>query len=210
MPKLFDVSPEIFPGMVVWPGDAGVELARVDKMEEGAHSNTSHLSCGTHTGTHIDAPLHFLPAGAALDGIPLEALVGPAWVADFPQAARMGAADLEAAGIPEGIERLLLKTSNSRLWAEDNSFHPEYVGLDESGAEWIVERNLQLVGVDYLSVAAHDRTGPVHRILLGKGVVIVEGLDLNGVPSGACRFYCLPLRLRGAEAAPARAVIERD
>jgi arylformamidase len=210
MTKLFDVSLEIFPGMVVWPGDAGVELARVDKMEAGSHSNTSRLACGTHTGTHIDAPLHFLPAGAALDGIPLETLSGPAWVADFPQAARLGAADLDAAEIPAAVERLLLKTTNSRLWAQETAFRPDYVGVDESGAEWIVKRNIRLVGVDYLSVAARDRTGPVHRILLGKAVVIVEGLNLSDVPSGACRFCCLPLRLRGAEAAPARAVIEKD
>jgi arylformamidase len=210
MGKLIDVSQEIFPGMTVWPGDPGVELTRESDMESGAHSNTSRLQCGTHTGTHIDAPLHFLPGAAPLDSIPPAALIGPAWIADFPEAKRLRDDNLEAAGIPEGVERLLLKTSNSRSWNPESEFREDYVGLDESGAEWIVKRNIRLVGIDYLSVAARDRTGPVHRILLGKPVVIVEGLNLSQAPAGRCRFYCLPLRLRGAEAAPARAVIETE
>jgi arylformamidase len=210
MSKLYDVSPEIYPGMVVWPGSEAVQMTRVDKMEEGAHSNMSRISCGTHTGTHVDAPLHFLPGGAPLDRVPLEALIGRAWIAEFPRAARLRAADLEAAGIPPAAERLLWKTSNSRWWSTETAFHTDYVGLDESAARWIADRNIRLVGADYLSAAARDQTGPVHRILLEKEIVIVEGLNLHEVPAGWCTFYCLPLRLRGAEAAPARAVVERE
>jgi arylformamidase len=208
MSKLYDVSPVIFPGMVVWPGDAGVNLERVGRMEAGAHSNTSRLSCGTHTGSHVDAPLHFLPDGGTMDSVPLETLIGPAWVAELQRAGRLCGSDLEAAGIPAGVERLLLKTVNSRLWDTTADFHTDYTGLDESGARWVADRGIRLIGVDYLSVAVRDQTGPVHRVLLGRKIVIVEGLNLSGVPAGACRFYCLPLRLRGAEAAPARAVVE--
>jgi arylformamidase len=210
MSRLYDVSPEVYPGMVVWPGDAGVILERTSKMEAGAHSNASRLTCGTHTGTHIDAPLHFLPGGGTMDSVPLDALIGPAWVAEPAQTGRLRAADLEAAGIPAGVERLLLKTVNSRLWATAGEFHTGYTGLDESGARWIADRRIRLVGVDYLSVAVRDQTGPVHRVLRGDRIVIVEGLNLSDVPAGACRFYCLPLRLRGAEAAPARAVVEKE
>jgi len=179
-------------------------------MEAGAHSNTSRLACGTHTGSHVDAPRHFLPQGGTMDAIPLETLMGPAWVVDFPHTGRIGADALDSAGIPAGIERLLMKTANSRLESTATEFRSDYCGLEESGARWIADRKIRLVGADYLSVAVRDQTGPVHRVLLGKEIVIVEGLTLNAVPAGACRFYCLPLRLRGAEAAPARAVVERD
>lgn len=210
MSKLYDVSPEVYPGMVVWPGDAGVVLEWTSRMEAGAHNNASRLTCGAHTGTHIDAPLHFLPEGGTIGSVPLDALIGPAWVAEPARTGRLRAADLEAAGIPAGVERLLLKTVNSRLWTTAEEFHTEYTGLDESGARWVADRRIRLVGVDYLSVAVRDQTGPVHRVLLGSRIVIVEGLNLAEVPAGACRFYCLPLRLRGAEAAPARAVVEKE
>jgi arylformamidase len=186
-----------------------VELERTQDMDSGAHANVSRLACGTHTGTHVDAPLHFLRDGGSIDRVPPDMLVGPAWVADLTGVGRIRGEDLDSVGVPPDIHRLLLKTSNSAGLLTDPVFHTDYAGLEESGAEWMVRRGIRLVGNDYLSVAVRDKTGPVHRILLGAGVLLVEGLSLAEVPAGACRFFCLPLKLIGAEGAPARAIIER-
>ena len=208
MGRLIDISMEVYSGMMVWPGDDGVDLHRVQKLEEGAHSNLSRLVCGVHTGTHVDAPFHFIPGGKTIEQVPLEALIGPAWVAEFPDIQRIGAAELKAAGIPKGTERLLLKTRNSKALGRTNAFREDYAGLDESGAKWILETGIRLVGNDYLSVACRDQTGPVHKLLLGAGIIFVEGLALEEVPPGACRFYCLPIKLKGSDGAPARAIVE--
>ncbi len=208
MGRLIDVSMEIYTGMMVWPGDEGVELQRVQRMEDGAHANLSRITCGVHTGTHVDAPFHFIPGGKTIEQLPLEALAGPAWVAEITGTRRIGAEELGAAGIPDGITRLLLKTVNSKFIAKDTVFHDDYAGLTESGAKWILDRGIRLVGNDYLSVACRDQTGPVHTLLLGAGIIFVEGLALEDVPPGACRFYCLPLKLRGSDGAPARAMVE--
>ena len=208
MGRMIDVSLEIYSGMVVWPGDEGVDLHRVERMEEGAHANLSRISCGVHTGTHVDAPFHFIPGGITIERLPLEVLTGPAWVAEFAEVRRIGAEELKTAGIPDGTTRLLLKTVNSKTIASESVFHEDYAGLTESGAKWILERGIRLVGNDYLSVACRDQTGPVHTLLLGAGIIFVEGLALEEVPPGACRFCCLPIKLRGSDGAPARAMVE--
>jgi arylformamidase len=208
MGRLLDVSMEIFSGMLVWEGDDDVDLHRVQKMEEGAHANVSGLRCGVHTGTHVDAPLHFIPGGKTVDQLPLDVLAGPAWVAEFPAVQRIGAQELEQAGIPEGTERLLLKTRNSQFLETLTTFREDYAGLEESGAKWILSRGIRLLGNDFLSVASRDQTGPVHRLLLAAEVILVEGLLLGNVPAGTCRFTCLPLKLRGSDGAPARAMVE--
>jgi arylformamidase len=208
MGRIIDVSMEVFSGMVVWPGDDEVHLSRTQKMEEGARNNVSRIHCSVHTGTHVDAPFHFLPGGETVDRLPMEALLGPAWVAEFPTAQRIGDAELESAGVPAGVERLLLKTVNSAIPEEQTAFMEEYAGLTESGAKWVAKRGIRLLGSDYLSVACRDQTGPVHNVLLGAGIVLVEGLRLGNVPKGDCRFSCLPLKLKGSDGAPARALIE--
>lgn len=209
MTNIYDVSMEIHPRMVVWPGDDGITLERTQSMEQGAHCNLSRIACGAHTGTHVDAPLHFLPGGKSVDKLRLDILCGQAWIADFRGVNRIGAEDLDAVAIPAGVERLLLKTENSRRSKNEVEFSADYAGLDESGAEWIVRRGIRLLGHDYLSIAVRDQTGPVHRILLGADVILVEGLRLEEVPAGECRFYCLPLKLMGSEGAPARAIVVR-
>jgi arylformamidase len=135
-------------------------------------------------------------------------LAGPAWVAEFPAVQRIGAQELEQAGIPEGTERLLLKTRNSQFLETLTTFREDYAGLEESGAKWILSRGIRLLGNDFLSVASRDQTGPVHRLLLAAEVILVEGLLLGNVPAGTCRFTCLPLKLRGSDGAPARAMVE--
>jgi arylformamidase len=208
MGRIIDVSMDVFSGMLVWPGDEGVDLRRAQRMEEGAHSNVSRICCGVHTGTHVDAPLHFIPDGRTVDRLPLEVLTGAAWVAEFPSVQRIRDEELEQAGIPAGTARLLLKTRNSQTLESMTEFRDDYAGLDGSGAKWIVAKGIRLVGNDFLSVACRDQTGPVHEILLAAGVTLVEGLLLDKVPAGACRFYCLPLKLRGSDGAPARAMVE--
>jgi arylformamidase len=207
MGKTIDVSMEVYSGMLVWPGDEGVVLERVKKMEEGAHDNFSRIRCGAHTGTHVDAPFHFIPGGKTIEQLPLDIFSGPAWTSEFPTD-RIGRKDLDQAGIPPGTKRLLLKTRNSQRLESLKEFPDDYSGLDESGGRWILEKGIRLVGSDFLSVACHDQTDPVHRLLLGAGVVLVEGLILKNVPVGSCRFTCLPIKFRGSDGAPARAMVE--
>ncbi len=206
---IYDITLPITPSMPVWPGDPQVVLERVASIDAGAHANVSHLKTGVHAGTHVDAPHHFLNDHRTVENLPLEALIGPALVVQIPEErTTVAAADLEAAAIPVGVERLLLKTRNSAFWrAGQNDFRPDFVGVTADGAEWLVGRGVRLVGVDYLSVAPYKQSGPTHEILLRAGVVIVEGLDLSVVPPGRYNLYCLPLKLVGSDGAPARALL---
>jgi arylformamidase len=170
----------------------------------------SHLSLGAHTGTHIDAPVHFLEEGGGIDALAPEALVGPAVVAGLEGVqGTIGPGDLEAA-ISGETERLLLKTRNSGWSAADTSFREDFVALDPSAAEWCLAHGVRLVGIDYLSIepfGSGRRGHPVHRLLLGAGVVIVEGLDLAGVEPGSYVVAALPLVVPGSDGAPARVVL---
>lgn len=208
--KLYDISLPVYPGMVVWPGDPPVILERFQKVEEGARCNVSRLEAGTHIGTHVDAPFHFLADGSTVEQLPLETLVGPVEVVAFPDHVDMVSARLlEEAGIPPGTRRLLCKTRNSARWARgEREFDESFVALTEDAAEWIVARGISLIGVDYLSVARYlEPGGTTHLVLLSAGVVIVEGLDLSAVPPGSYTLVCLPLKLIGSDGAPARAIL---
>ena len=207
---IYDISLPVSPALPVWPGDPAAEIHSLASVEEGDMVNLSHLRLSTHTGTHVDAPLHLLKGGRPVDQISLDVLIGDATVVRLPApVTSITAGTLETAGIPPGTTRLLLATGNSDLWEEPFSdFRDDYVALDVSAAEWIVEHGILLVGVDYLSVEqAGSLDLPVHRTLLEAEVTIVEGLDLRGVPEGQYRLVCLPLRLLGADGAPARAVL---
>jgi arylformamidase len=178
-------------------------------MARGERLNLSEIRMSVHAGTHVDAPLHFLADGESVERIPLEILVGRAWVAAIPTSEGIGRDDLAQARIPESAERVLLRTNNSLLWAEGaTTFHERFAHLTEDGAEWLVGRGARLVGVDYLSVQGfHDGDSDTHRILLGAGIVIVESLNLVEVEEGWYDLYCLPLKVVGADGAPARAVL---
>lgn len=205
---LYDVSLPVRPGMPVWPGDPAVELERTGSIAEGDDANVSHLSCGVHTGTHIDAPLHFLEGGASADSLDLNRMIGPAQVVDLAAALLIDRQVLENAAIRDGETRLLFKTSNSARWANPNAeFDKGYVAVDQSGAEWLAERKTELVGIDYLSIATWGQTTGPHRVLLGAGIVVVEGLDLRQVPPGRYELICLPVKLVGSDGAPARVVL---
>lgn len=207
--KIFDVSLPISPGMIVWPGDPPVVLERVSSMDAGAHDNVSRLACGVHTGTHVDAPHHFLNDGRTVDTLSLEVLVGPVQVVQVPdEVGLITAGLLEKAAVQPGTLRLLLKTRNSRLWERSvKEFDRGYVGLSVDAAEWIVGAGVKLVGIDYLSVAPFNQSIPAHQSLLKPGIVILEGLDLNAVSPGFYTLYCLPLNLVGSDGAPARVIL---
>jgi arylformamidase len=164
------------------------------------------MSC--HTGTHVDAPDHFLNNGITVDDLTLDLLVGRAYVLHLPDVSMITASVLMRADIPPRTRRLLFKTRNSTLWATGNQeFQTDFVALSVDAAELLVDRNVKLVGIDYLSIAPYKSGTAVHTILLSAGVVVVEGLDLSQVSQGRYNLHCLPLKLGGADGAPTRAVL---
>ena len=206
--RTYDITLTISPHLPSWPGDPGVELKRVEKIEDGSNANVSRVEMGVHTGTHVDAPFHFLQDGTTVDKLNLSLLTGRAYVLHLPDVEVITAAVLEEAQIPPRTRRVLFKTRNSDLWVkEEPDFQTDFVGLSEDGAEYLVRRGVKLVGVDYLSVAPFKNSRPTHEKLLEAGVVIVEGLDLSEVSQGRYTIYCLPLKLANSDGAPARAIL---
>ena len=207
-PQIYDISVAIYPALVTWPGDPKPRVTVVKTIAEGGSSNLSEIAMGSHTGTHVDAPAHFADGAATIDQVPLEILVGPAKVVDMTGRAVIRAEDLRKARV-KGSTRLLLKTDNSKLWA-DSTFHEKFTYIDPKAAKYIVEAGVKLVGVDYLSVERpHTATHPTHHAFLDAGVVIIEGLNLAEVKAGRYELICLPLKVTGAEAAPARVALRR-
>ncbi|HBX71265.1 MAG TPA: cyclase [Chloroflexi bacterium] len=206
--KTYDITVPIFPTMPVWPGDPAVQVERVAKIEEGANANVSRLAMSAHTGTHVDAPYHFLAEGHTLEKVPLNLMMGRAYVLHLPEADLITAEILENAEIPPRTRRILFKTRNSKIWARrETAFQTDFVALAADGAEYLVNRGVKLVGIDYLSVAPFKNSRPTHEILLKAGVLILEGVNLSEVSQGRYTLYCLPLNLQGVDGAPARAVL---
>lgn len=211
--EFIDISVPISSLIPVWPGNPGVDIEPVSRIANGASSNVSRMSLGTHTATHIDAPRHFLAGGAGVDELSLADLVGPCQVVEIATAADapdgITAADLQRACGGSPPPRLLLKTRNSRLW-DGRGFSREFAHLTPDAAEWIVGAGVRVVGIDYLSIERFKAPGaPVHRTLLGAGVIIIEGLNLAAVTPGSYELMCLPLLVSGADGAPARAILRR-
>ena len=182
--------------MVTYPGDPAVVLERVASLAGGDIANISRLELGVHTGTHVDAPLHFVEGGAAVDALSLDVLVGPARVLDLTDAHRLDASAFDGV---ELTERILLKTRNSQLW-ERETYSDESIALTGDAARRLVDAGVRLVGIDYLSIGDEE----AHQVLLGAGVVPVEGLDLRGLEAGEYQLVCAPLKLVGSDGAPAR------
>lgn len=201
-----DISAPITSEMPVYEGDPPVSITLSSSIEKGAPYNISHLTMSTHTGTHIDAPLHFLRNGKAVDEVSLDVLIGPALVVELIGQREISREALNSARLA-GEQRVLFKTSNSSLWNE-RGFRKDFVHMTESAARYLVEIGVRLVGIDYLSVEKFGTTDPItHLTLLKAGVVILEGLNLSAVESGRYELICLPLRLKGAEGSPCRAVL---
>jgi arylformamidase len=204
-----DISASINPSMPTFEGDPPVEFELVKSLARGDVCNLTRINMGAHTGTHIDAPIHFVPGGAGSETIAIDAVVGPAWVVDArEQRSAITADDLERLAIPRGETRILFRTPNSGLW-ERPGFQTGFVGLDASAAEVLAGRPTTLVGIDYLSIAPFGDPTPTHVALLSAGVVVLEGLDLRAVEPGPYELLCLPLRIVGSDGAPARALLRR-
>ena len=207
--RLVDVSVLLAPGLATYPGNPEFQISAVNRIADGDIANNSKLVMGTHTGTHVDAPLHFFDGRPGVDAMPLELLIGRARVIDLPHRGGITEQHLAAAGLREDL-RVLLRTPNSALWNTSDGFHTDYTYLTEGGAKFLVGQGVKVVGVDYLSVEQYNKAGaPAHKALLGSGVIIIEGLNLSETDAGQYEMYCLPLRIAGADGAPARVVLKR-
>jgi len=207
VPKIFDISVPVATGGTVYPGNPEIRIEPASQVSKGASSNVSRVSLGSHTGTHVDAMKHFFDGASTVDQLPLESLVGPATVIALPDDVMSVTAEHLKQQRLGAVSRLLIKTRNSGF-INDGTFHKDYTYVAPDAAEHLVGLGVKLVGVDYLSVEQfHSGHHKTHRTLLGKNVVIVEGLDLSGVAPGTYELYCLPLRLAGLDGAPARAIL---
>ncbi len=207
MRRVYDISTPVRNAGVVYPGNPEIHIELQQSVARGAGANVSSLAFGSHTGTHVDAAKHFFDSGQTVDNIPLDRLIGPAILLVFSDdLMSVGAADLAKHQLGRHT-RVLLRTRNSAFLGSA-AFVNDYTYLAPDGAEYLVHRGVELVGIDYLSIeqfhSGHHRT---HLTLLGAGVVIVEGLDLSVPAAGEYQLMCLPLRLRGLDGAPARAVL---
>jgi arylformamidase len=206
---MLDISVPLSNQLPTWPGSPGVRIQRLQSMKEGADANVSRLDIDIHSGTHIDAPLHFIKDGKTTAEIPLERLVGPCQVVHLPGIPHITADDLARAGIHKDTTRLLLKTDNSRFWENPHhTFQPDFCALKPDAAQWVVDQGIELVGIDYHSIQLYHDPIDTHVILLQAETIILEGLDLRVVTPGQYRLICLPLKIEGVEGASARAILE--
>ena len=206
---IFDISLTISPDLPTWPGDPGLELKQFESMDKGSRTNCTSISTSVHLGTHVDAPHHFLNDGRTVEQLSLEVLTGPCYVVQLPDGVEAITSEVLArTEIAPDMKRILFGTRNSHQWAKGmTKFQTDYVAITEDGAEWLVEHGVQLVGVDYLSVAPYEDSTPTHTVLLKAGIVLVEGLNLSKVMRGFYDLYCLPLKIAGSDGAPARAIL---
>ncbi|MBM3762986.1 MAG: cyclase family protein [Acidobacteria bacterium] len=206
--RYWDISIPLQDGMVCWPGDDAPSVKQVTFMDRGDMCNVTKLHMSAHTGTHMDAPRHFVNTGAGIDQTPPDALIGPARVVEIADRVAIRRAELEALK-PKAGERLLFKTRNStEAWACGADFDKDFVYIADEAAQYLVECGVRTVGVDYLSIGGfyHD-TVETHVTILGAGIAVIEGLDLSEVEPGEYELICLPLKIAGADGAPARAVL---
>lgn len=200
-----DLSRSLTNGMIHWPGDRPFRWERVADLTGPGTANISEITANVHVGTHIDAPLHFISGGQDVAELPLCKLCGPAVVVHLAEPRDVTIDDLEQADIEPGL-RVLLRTANEALWDEPE-FNQDYHGLSGEAAVWLVDHQVPLVGVDYLSVDRyHDPDKSAHYALLGNGVIIVEGLDLSQTHPGRYELVALPLRIPGSDGSPARVI----
>jgi arylformamidase len=202
-----DISVTVRPGMVTWPDNPPVRVDRVMQMEQGDVCNVSNLSLGAHTGTHMDGLLHFIANGKGLEKMPLDATIGPARVIEIKDRVSIKPADLIPHRLKKG-ERILFKTRNSkRSWKMDR-FDEDFIYIAQEAAQLLVNKGVQTVGVDYLSVGGFKKDGvETHQILLGAGVWVIEGLNLAKVAPGKYDLICLPVKIDHSDGAPARAIL---
>ena len=210
--KLHDVSVLISEKLPIWPGDPGISLKLTSSLARGDNANVTLIEMGAHVGTHIDAPFHFEPDGKTIDQLPIEILIGPCRVIEILDVKEsIGLSELEKIDLV-GVVRVLFKTKNSRWWENnEKKFKEKFVYLSEEGARYLVEQDVKLVGIDYLSVERFKSLDhETHHLLLRNQVVIIEGLNLSGVTQGEYELMALPLKLKGADGSPARVVLREE
>jgi arylformamidase len=212
--RIHDITVPFSEAVPTWPTHPASSVEPMTRIARGDRSNVSRVSISSHAGTHLDANWHFIDDGRRLLDIPLDRWCGPCWVAAIPDDVPVVGPDhLEAAGIPEGVERLLLRTRNSRDWAAWDGttplpFREDYVGVNPAGAQWLLDRGTRMIGIDYLSVGPYGPENKVtHTLLLGNDVLIVETLDLSRIAPGPYELICLPLKLAIGDGAPCRAIL---
>lgn len=210
--KIYDISLPISPTIPTWPGDPPLEIVSDSAISSGDEANITRMELSVHTGTHIDAPKHFIDTGITVDQIPLTKLIGEALVIDIDQEVDVITDQVlrshPAIGSLNDIKKVLFRTRNSLRWCDSPAvFHEDYVGIDSSGARYLERFHLDLIGIDYLSIAPFDETLLPHQVLLSAGIVLLEGLDLSEVPGGVYELVCLPLNIIGVEGAPTRAIL---
>jgi arylformamidase len=207
-----DITVPLKEGMAIWPGDVTIKIERRRSMDRGDAANNSAISLGVHTGTHMDAPKHFIKDGRSIDKLPLETSVGPARVIEIKDKISIKPEELKQHNIKKG-ERILFKTVNSpRCWQTD-AFVNDFVFVTRDAAQFLVDAGVILIGVDYLSVGSPldpEKTmrPDTHQILLGAGLYLIEGLNLTAVKAGDYNLICLPLKLMDAEGSPVRAILQ--
>lgn len=204
--RIYDVTVPLSDAVPTFPGDPRFLLQPAHRISEGKPYNVAHLSCGVHAGTHVDAPYHFIEGAATVDQLPLEILIGKARVIELSVLHGIDRKDLAAYDLRDDL-RLLLKTRMSGQ-LQKRAFQEDFVYLTEDAARYLVQAGIKLVGIDYLSIEKFGSTDfAAHHVLLGAGVVVIEGLDLSEVEEGEYDLICLPLRIVGADGAPARVVL---
>jgi arylformamidase len=205
--RIIDITRMIHPGTAIWPGDKSVQLSRDSSISAGGSCNLSSISLGLHTGTHVDAPYHFVDSGVNLDNLDLSSFIGYVKIFDLKNINKCKTKKyIEALPIEEN-DIVFLKTSNSNI-SEDDPFCWTFIYIDITAAEYLVEKRVKCIGIDYLSVEQYaSKNHETHLMLLGAGMGIIEGLNLSCAGEGRYFFSCLPLKISGAEGSPARAVL---
>jgi arylformamidase len=209
MSRVHDITVAFRPDGPLWPNDPPPNVTLMKSVEGGYRCNVTRLDTGVHFGTHLDAPCHFIEGGRTVDELDLSVLVGPCTVAEVPDTAAIGPEHLDALDLAPGATRLLLKTRNSAFWDDPaHEFRKDFTALTADAAQWVVDRGIRLIGIDYLSIQLFDdAVSTTHLVLLGAEVIIVEGLDLRAVGPGDYHLTCLPMKLAGADGAPVRAIL---
>jgi arylformamidase len=209
--QIYDISLPLSAATTIYPGDSGIEITPWKTLAAGDAANVSLLHFGAHSGTHVDAPAHFIDGGAKVESLPLQSLVGEARVVEVPNDVNVIDENFLAVNVLENCQRILFKTRNSAFWrSSEQGFRENYTYLDPGAAAKLVDSGIKLVGIDYLSIEKFESEKyETHFTLLSKGVVILEGLDLGAVPAGPYELICLPLKIAGGsgDGAPARAIL---
>jgi len=206
-----DITLNLQNNLPTWPKSEGIRIFQSGWRSRGDGANFTRLETDVHMGTHVDAPFHYFEDGKTVEELDLNVLLGECCVADFTGVKKITADHLENKNIPEDCTRLLLKTDNSDLWASGNmEFQEDFVALTADAAEWVVDHGIELIGIDYLSIQRFDGKQRTHEALLENEVVILEAVNLHEVEEGRYRLYCLPLKIKGSDGAPARAILEMD